>query len=291
MTNEMAVRQQEIAVASAPMTVEAIKAQVNTIQSVMKAVMHDGQHYGVIPGCGDKPSLLKPGAEKILMTFRLRAIINTGDIEIVDMGNGHREYRVSCHIINYDGVELATGVGCASTMEKKWRYVRGAERTDIADQYNTVLKMAKKRAIVDGTLSATAASDIFTQDIEEMGAVAQGENKPKPSTPKPLSGDGPNKIKCVVSKCFEKKGKAPNSFGIKGPNGGRIDGFYQTRDENIISAMINHYEIGDTIELTYHIEKNGAYTNYVIDEVSAFVGPESGPDIGDASNVEDAGDL
>ena len=42
------------------------------------------------------------------------------------------------------------------------------ENPDIADTYNTVLKMAKKRAYVDGILSATAASDIFTQDIEDM---------------------------------------------------------------------------------------------------------------------------
>ena len=43
------------------------------------------------------------------------------------------------------------------------------ENEDIADVYNTVLKMAKKRALVDATLTATAASDIFTQDVEDFG--------------------------------------------------------------------------------------------------------------------------
>ncbi len=42
------------------------------------------------------------------------------------------------------------------------------ENPDIADTYNTVLKMAKKRAFVDATLTATAASDSFTQDVEDM---------------------------------------------------------------------------------------------------------------------------
>jgi len=42
------------------------------------------------------------------------------------------------------------------------------ENPDIADQYNTVLKMAKKRAHVDAMITATSASDIFTQDIEEI---------------------------------------------------------------------------------------------------------------------------
>lgn len=39
---------------------------------------------------------------------------------------------------------------------------------DIADLKNTILKMAKKRAKVDATLSATRSSGIFTQDIEDM---------------------------------------------------------------------------------------------------------------------------
>lgn len=42
-----------------------------------------------------------------------------------------------------------------------------SENSDIADVYNTVLKIAKKRALVDAALTATAASDIFTQDLEE----------------------------------------------------------------------------------------------------------------------------
>jgi hypothetical protein len=41
------------------------------------------------------------------------------------------------------------------------------ENPDLAEQYNTVLKMAKKRALTDATLSACAASDIFTQDLDD----------------------------------------------------------------------------------------------------------------------------
>ena len=54
------------------------------------------------------------------------------------------------------------------------------ENPDIADVYNTVLKMAKKRAMVDAVLTITAASDIFTQDLEEQNRpelAAPAENK------------------------------------------------------------------------------------------------------------------
>ncbi|MDR2597250.1 MAG: hypothetical protein LBC76_08025 [Treponema sp.] len=42
------------------------------------------------------------------------------------------------------------------------------ENSDIADTYNTVIKMSKKRAYVDATITACAASDIFSQDAEDF---------------------------------------------------------------------------------------------------------------------------
>jgi hypothetical protein len=57
------------------------------------------------------------------------------------------------------------------------------ESEDPADQYNTVLKMAKKRAHVDATLTATAASDIFTQDVEDFAENVHVE-PPKSRPPK-----------------------------------------------------------------------------------------------------------
>lgn len=42
------------------------------------------------------------------------------------------------------------------------------ENENIADTYNTVRKIAKKRSYVDGTLTVTGCSDFFTQDLEDM---------------------------------------------------------------------------------------------------------------------------
>ena len=55
---------------------------------------------------------------------------------------------------------------------------------DIADLYNTVLKMADKRALIAAVLNGTAASDVFTQDVEDMpssGAAGAGTS-PTPSS-------------------------------------------------------------------------------------------------------------
>lgn len=190
MSNVMVIENQ-------PLTAVQIRAQVNIIQEVMKAVMQKGTHYGTVPGCGDKPTLLKPGAEKLLATFRIAVDPLVEDMSTQDCFR----YRVICRGVLPTGEIVGGGVGECSTDEEKykWRaavceeefeatpedrrrnvwkkgsygkpaYQTKQVRTNPADLANTVLKMAKKRAQVDLCLTATGASDIFTQDIEELPA-------------------------------------------------------------------------------------------------------------------------
>jgi hypothetical protein len=147
----------------------------------------------VIPGTV-QPTLYKAGAEKIMATFRLAA-----EPEILDLSDEdcHR-YLVKVRLISPSGIALGTGVGEASTNEEKYKWRRAScdeewnetedthrrkkygrkrgggtytvlqVRTNPPDLANTVLKMAKKRALIDAVLTVTAASDCFTQDIEDL---------------------------------------------------------------------------------------------------------------------------
>jgi predicted RNA-binding Zn-ribbon protein involved in translation (DUF1610 family) len=63
--------------------------------------------------------------------------------------------------------------GCGATFAGDDTRITGQEagkvvNPDIADLDNTILKMAKKRAYVDATITTTAASEFFTQDIEPL---------------------------------------------------------------------------------------------------------------------------
>jgi hypothetical protein len=213
-------------------SVADVSSQVAKIQDLMKKVMKDGEHFGVIPGTGDKPSLLKAGAEKLCFVFRL---IPSFEITRDDLPNGHREYTITCTLKTMEGVFAGQGVGSCSTMESKYRYRNASdyeilddpipedakerkseyrkqgfgmkkvdgvwlwvkytsegkvENPDIADVYNTVLKMAKKRSHVDATITATAASDIFTQDVEDMPEFdgRAPSSTPSQSKPAPVQG-------------------------------------------------------------------------------------------------------
>lgn len=60
------------------------------------------------------------------------------------------------------------------------------QNEDVADLKNTVLKMAKKRAKIDATLSATRSSGVFTQDVEDWDLPKVEKHEPKPD-PTPAS--------------------------------------------------------------------------------------------------------
>lgn len=54
------------------------------------------------------------------------------------------------------------------------------EHDNPADYYNTALKMAKKRAQVDATLTVTAASDFFTQDPDMIPGYKEPQSSAEP---------------------------------------------------------------------------------------------------------------
>jgi hypothetical protein len=153
-------------VVGAEMAIAQIVARKEKVLEILHTVMDEGRHYGLIPGCGDKPALFKAGAELLALTFGLAP---TFTIEQANLEGGHREYRITCSLRHIaSGVVLGEGVGSCSTQEKKYRIKYGKPNPDLADVYNTVLKMAKKRAQVDATLTVVGASDLLTQDIEEI---------------------------------------------------------------------------------------------------------------------------
>ena len=193
-TNVVAFQPAVEAYGARSLTAADIRATVNLMQDVMLEVMKDGTHYGTIPGTKSK-SLYKAGAEKLMATFRLAAKPEVQDLS----AGGEIAYRVTVNLLSANGAFVGAGIGECSSAEDKYswraavcdeeydgtpenrRRVKFAKykgqvekkkqvRTNPADVANTILKMAKKRAQVDAVITATAASDIFTQDIEDLPA-------------------------------------------------------------------------------------------------------------------------
>lgn len=140
---------------------EEVTRRTRMLQEYVRDHMAEGEDYGIIPG-GNKPTLFKPGAEKLNAVFGLSPLVEVTS-RLEDWDSGFVAYEVKVALLNKrtERVE-AEGIGSCNSRERRYK------NQDAAGIANTVLKMAKKRALVDATLSATRASGMFTQDLEDI---------------------------------------------------------------------------------------------------------------------------
>lgn len=166
------------------LNLEAVQTQLRSIesfQSVVSKTLVKEQDYGVISGT-EKPTLLKPGAEKILMILGLSSEYSIID-KVENYDNGFFAYTIQATLYK-NGQLITQGMGSANTRETRYRKNTYKDNKKIAwdgkyqDAYtlqNTVLKMAKKRAQVDATLTVASLSNVFTQDMEDNTEAKSGE--------------------------------------------------------------------------------------------------------------------
>ena len=147
-----------------------------------KAVeLERGVDFDVIKGTS-QPSLLKPGAEKIvsayglLVHYDLESKLECAEVEEEDnKGETHRKYlffyNVKCELVKVanNGTEyvFSSGYGSANTAEKRNGWNKPW------DSANATLKMAQKRALVQAALSVSGLSSLFSQDIENESFMAK----------------------------------------------------------------------------------------------------------------------
>jgi hypothetical protein len=140
---------------------EEVTRRTRMLQEYVRDHMNEGEDYGIIPG-GNKPTLFKPGAEKLNAVFGLSPMVEVTS-RLEDWDSGFVAYEVKVALLNKrSGSIEAEGIGSCNSRERRYK------NQDAAGIANTVLKMAKKRALVDATLSATRASGMFTQDLEDI---------------------------------------------------------------------------------------------------------------------------
>lgn len=182
-----------VASTEGPITVADVQRSLQYVEELRSAVMVENVHYGRLPGC-DHMVLLQPGAEKLQLAFRLAPEFTVEDLS----AHGEHRYRVTCTVRSITtGAYLGNAQAECSSAEDKyaWRravcdqeweetppdrrrikWGRGQNnvatqtkqvRTAPADQANTVLAMAAKRAQVRAVRGALAVSDLFVAPGDE----------------------------------------------------------------------------------------------------------------------------
>lgn len=213
------VRQQAQISIRHEMSPESLRAQIareTEMQSIVTQYVRDhmvkDHHYYSFNDAG-KPALTKDGAHRICSLFKV--IPGPVDIEIIREDGGHFTVVSHAHLLNQDGVEIASSRGSASTRESKYAYRWVGERylpsdvdkatlksrvkttraggswteyqlpnSDLADLENTILKMSEKRATVGAVNKLPLVSELFANDPDDHTPETKGRSQAR-KTPAP----------------------------------------------------------------------------------------------------------
>jgi len=174
-TELIPVGQADVPAVQMELSVEAVLKHAEKILEIMRQGMKEDVHYGHIPKC-PKPCLFQPGAEKLCLMFRLApeytvTVEHDRDAEreySKGICKGFVRYTVQCTLKHSTtGDVVSAGVGVCSNWEKKFI------SRDAFEVEETIIQMARKRALVNAVRTGTAASDIFTQDEEQIRSAVQ----------------------------------------------------------------------------------------------------------------------
>ena len=127
------------------------------IRAFVAANLKVGVDYGtIITGKQkSKPSLWKPGAEKVCSLLQLRPAFAPDQATQAMAGNSPGLFAYVCWLVNQDGRVVGEGRGAAELGERRgWTA-------------NNAIKMAEKRSQVDAVLRVAGLSELFTQDLED----------------------------------------------------------------------------------------------------------------------------
>jgi ribosomal protein L20 len=185
----------ELVTVGGPMTPAEASDRAVWVREVTAAALTLGVDYGQIPGTGTKPALLKPGAEMLLLAaglgFTMEQVTNApGAPDGVT-------YRCSVHratservvaqcegFAGYDEPRFFQSAEERTATERTYankdqRPIRPDRCTEYRAPWNTLAKMAQKRALVGAALNATAASGLFVADVDDDATAANDDTAPK----------------------------------------------------------------------------------------------------------------
>lgn len=215
--------------------------QFKLVQNFIKSHMKEGEDFGKIPG-SPKPSLFKAGAEKLCSLYDLSIHIDILE-RVENWEDGFFHYLAKCILINRRNGEIAAeGVGSCNNREGKY------SKQNPYNMVNTILKMAKKRALIDAVLSATRISGIFTQDIEDIGEVV-----PNPEESSQVASK--KQLSFIVNLAREKNISESELIKISESITGKTQSRDLSKDEasNLIKALQSYRLTGESGDNNFEI--------------------------------------
>lgn len=102
-------------------SLDELRLQLRELDQFKRGIMIEGTDYGTIPGT-PKPTLLKPGAEKLALAFGLAPTFVPAN-RVEDWERGFFHYEERCNLVNKrTGEIVACASGSANSKEPRYRW-------------------------------------------------------------------------------------------------------------------------------------------------------------------------
>ena len=264
-----------------------IKARLDKITEVQREAMTPGVDFGTIPGTSgpdgkSRPTLLKPGAEKLCVLFRLDLqFTGPGNTETYHAPNAkgieHLTVMRYCTVFSQvSGERLGGASAMCSSRESKYRWRKAArecptcgkgpvlrskfadretgdlgwycfqkkggcganfesgdkritsqtegrqENEDVADQFNTIIRMAEKRAMTAAVRLVTGASAIFDEEMPDGDETGGSDTKKTTDTGAGAGADASKDAGAGSGATDEKKGSKGRKKKTSEPTAGTV---------------------------------------------------------------------
>lgn len=210
--NELELTEQINVVPRPQISLNEMEKAIREMQDFVNKLFVEGEHYGVIVK-GQKPTLLKPGAELLLNLYGYGLKMEkVKEVEDWDKPFFYYEYKAIVYSKRGGWVE-AEGFGSANSKEKKWafdKYGNPQPPTYIYSMVNSIQKIAQKRAMVAPTLIACRASALFTQDLEDMEDFVESPETQPYDERKTIPPNGVKKLSDAQVRLLYGKAKSKN---------------------------------------------------------------------------------
>ena len=216
-----------------PLSIEEAKEFDAKINDCIEQLFQEGVHYGMVNGI-KKKFLYKAGGEFIIKLLGVAQRCEIID-KIEDYTNGFFSYTCKTWLISGEGLVLAEGLASANSRENKYL------KSNPYNVQNVLIKLSKKRSMVDAVLGLGALSNKFSQDEELVEPVVEGKNpeelKPKASASKPAT----KKQIAFLEKLMQEAGSSPEAMNRYVKKNYDIDD-YHSANALVVSELIEKFQ-------------------------------------------------
>ena len=150
--------------------------QRELLENYIRERLTPGKHFYQV--AGSKNSLTKEGAELICLPHGYKpSYFKEGGPDQPSEDESPYQITVRCQLRKGESF-AGEGIGSANSHVTRKDGQRVPRQPDPGLRHNATLKMAQKSAYIAATLNATAASEFFTQDVEDGAETAHEAPKP-----------------------------------------------------------------------------------------------------------------